>query len=59
MVKVVTFTGDDNQIYQTLAIEGKPVQTLVDSRSGPTIFNFQKMMRDRQIIACLQENDEG
>ena len=59
MIKIVTFVANDNRIYQTLGVEGEPVQTLVDSRLGPTIFNFQEMMRDGQIIACLQENDEG
>ena len=58
MIKIVTFVANDNRIYQTLGVEGEPARILVDSRLGPTIFNFQEMMRDGQIIACLQENDE-
>lgn len=46
MAKITTLIGDDNQIYRALAVEGKPVRTLIDSKSGPMTFT-------------PLENDEG
>jgi len=38
VVKIVTLIGDDNQIYRALAIKGKPVKTLIGSKSGTMTF---------------------
>ena len=52
MVKIVALVGGDNRTYQAFMAEGKPVLTLIDSRSGTT-------MAFTPLQVGSLENDEG